>query len=672
MSIKKYFDNVSNIKALSGKTSQDIGGQVESAAFHEQDIIHEERYIPHVDFTKPRNFARYGSAEEYYVNAIQRIYETYPYDGSLKERLEWQNKSSYLDLYVYDNLYPRRNGYIIFSQDGWGTQQSIADGYGSSSLPEYIYVPGGPNTNPHGMDPFSVQFTGSNYYEVAMNRQSNLQLDMSTDGASVEFWMKKDAFDTSKTEKEVIFDLWNNTDLVNATAVDAIDTTGVKGALVDTSFTIELPARAGGEGGTTTIFLDASATTSPTVGANQIGIGFNNKTDAQIAALIIDAINATAATNLIFATSGNGQSGYNSGLTATEGSSNTQITLTVKMPGIGGNVAGVLGDKLGTSVVDVANTTGGSGTGYARLRVELTGAGVAETGADPFRLTMYSGTVGFRTASVCSTNITTASIADGKWHHYAFTVKSASSGVRTRFYMDGQLDKETTLGSVGINDIDFYGMKANIGALITSPSGSSALSGSGKLSASLDEFRYWKKERTGEQVGRFWFTQVGGGVNTDPQPFVDTKEVANIDLGVYFKFNEGITGVTTTDRTVLDYSGRFSNGRWTGYTAGARSTGSAIVLSNAAIKEFKDPIIYSFHPKVNELLGAMRSSGSAYDVNNNASIYNTIPNWILEEDVEGSGDIKKLTQILSSYFDTLHMQIDHLNKLKDINYISEK
>ena len=35
-------------------------------------------------FSKPENFAHYGSAEQYYLNSIKRIHNTYPYDGSLK------------------------------------------------------------------------------------------------------------------------------------------------------------------------------------------------------------------------------------------------------------------------------------------------------------------------------------------------------------------------------------------------------------------------------------------------------------------------------------------------------------------------------------------------------------------------------------------------------------
>ena len=524
MSIKKYFEVAESIKALSGKTADEIGSQVESVGYHEEDIIEEERFVPRVDFSNPENFARYGSAQEYYDQAIKRIYNEYPYDGSLRERLEWENNSTYIDLHIYNNQYPRTNGYAIISADGWGSTTKTA-GYGLPSSLEYIFVKGGPNANPNGMSPKSTQFTGSNYYEPSKNRGSNLEFDLASQGASLEFWLNKTEFIPSLTEKEVIFDLWNGQ-------------------------------------------LSSSAD-------------------------------------------------------------------------------------------------------YLRFRLELTGAA---DGTDPFLLTVLSGTTGFYQQAIAASSFTTASVADSNWHHYAVTVKSASAGVTTRFYVDGNLNNESTLGSAGINDTDFADLRAYIGALITSVSGNAYhgvnMVGSGKLSGSIDELRYWKTQRTSQEIGRFWFTQVGGGVNTDPTPFTTTEESANVDLGVYFKFNEGITGIAATDSTVLDYSGRFSNGSWTGYGSNSRNTGSAIVLSNAAISEFKDPIIYSFHPDVVSLSSDLETSGSAHDVNNNASIYNSIPSWITEEDTEGTKNVKYLTQIISSYFDTLHLQLENLNHLKDIQYPS--
>ena len=111
-------------------------------------------------------------------------------------------------MYLLNNLYPRTNGYAIFSADGWGTS-SITETYGLSSDLEYVYFEGGPHANPNGMSPFSTSFTGSNYYDTSTNRESNLKYDLQNDGVTVEFWLEKNEFLTTLTEKEIIFDLWN-------------------------------------------------------------------------------------------------------------------------------------------------------------------------------------------------------------------------------------------------------------------------------------------------------------------------------------------------------------------------------------------------------------------------------------------------------------------------------
>jgi hypothetical protein len=195
-----------------------------------------------------------------------------------------------------------------------------------------------------------------------------------------------------------------------------------------------------------------------------------------------------------------------------------------------------------------------------------------------------------------------------------------------------------------------------VGALITNPSGSTATTGSGKLSGSIDEFRYWKTTRTERDIERNWFTNVYGGTNTDD---------ANTDLGVYFKFNEGITGDTTIDATVLDYSGRISNGAWTGYTSNSRNIGSAIVSASAAEKEFKDPILRTTNPLYVDYLQTSAEKGHRHDLDNSSVLYNSFPAWILEEDEGESETLKRFIQIVSSYLDTLHVQIKYLNKIKN-------
>ena len=533
MSFKTLFDKASKASTLANKSAADIGNEVESVAYHSEDIIDESRFIPNVNFEDPGSFARYGLAEDYYVQSLERIVDAYPYDGSLKERLEWENDSTYIDLYIYNNLYPRTNGYAIMSAEDATTTAISTDGYGVPTTAEYIYVKGGPHPNESGMSPMGTQFTGSNYYNAANNREGNLQLNFATDGVTLEFWLKKSEFITGSTRKEVIFDVWN---------------------------------------------------------------------------------------------------GY-----AWSASEN------------------------------------------ARFSVELSGT---VDGLNPLTVTALSGTVGLLSASVASSAFTTSSLADDEWHHYAVTVQANSDRTATtRFYVDGDLENvanhvvspSTTLQDIG--GLGATGIRARVGALLTPPPGSSdladpALAGSGKLSGSLDEFRFWKTRRSSKDVGRYWFTQVGGGTNNDPPPFSDTLETVNTDLGVYFKFNEGITGIAATDSTVLDYSGRVSNGAWTGYSNVSRNTGSAIVLSDAAIKEFKDPIIYPDHPDVISLRDNLILTGSDYDAQNNASLYASLPAWIIEEDEGSSQNVKHLTQIMASYLDTLHMQMASMNKLKDIEYVS--
>ena len=219
MSAKDYF-KLNEGLSTSGpsKTLDDLGREVESPEYVQVFADKKDKFTPPVDFAETSNFVKYGSAEQYYEDAIARIYKTYPYDGSLKEKVEWHNSSSYFDEYVFENKYPRTNGYVIMSADGWGTlSASLVNGYGapsSSASPghEYIQFKGGPNSDDTAVklaDQFPGIYDGkANVYDAATKRRSNLTIDGAS-GVSVEFWLKKPAFAVSSTKKEVIFDLWN-------------------------------------------------------------------------------------------------------------------------------------------------------------------------------------------------------------------------------------------------------------------------------------------------------------------------------------------------------------------------------------------------------------------------------------------------------------------------------
>jgi hypothetical protein len=487
------------------------------------------RFIPQVDFSDPANFARYGSAEQYYEDALSRIQREFPYDGSEEEITRFHNESNYVDKYIFDSRYPRTTGYAIFSANGWGgLSGSIIDGYGLPDSQEYIEFKGGPHTASGGMATGKIhqQFTGSNYYDTDIyttdgtlaldrvgSRESNLQFDW-TRGQTIEFWLKKDQFITSSTEKEVIFDLWNG---------------------------------------------EASGSDS-----------------------------------------------------------------------------------------------------YGRLTIFLSGTA---DGTSPMRLQAHSGSTTTTVINMLNGDFTTSSIADGNWHHYAVAFISGSSNAMLKSYVDSRPASSVT---AALNFRPITGaLRARIGALIASPSGSSAVAGAGKLSGSVDEFRYWKSQRTEKEIQENYWTQVRGGTN---------NEVANAELGVYYKFNEGITGDSSTDSTVLDYSGRITNGTWVGYASGARSTGSAIEESSvvtAGTTEYKDPIIYSFHPDVRSLKDELAASGSVHDYENQASVKDSLPSWMVDEDeTKANGELKKLTQIVGSYFDTLQLQVERLPFLTDTTYDS--
>ena len=319
-------------------------------------------------------------------------------------------------------------------------------------------------------------------------------------------------------------------------------------------------------------------------------------------------------------------------------------------------------------IFDLWNGEASSSTGYGRLLIYVTGAaGPGNSGGqDPLRVHLASGSNVWEMSFGGST--TTTSSLTNTWKHIALTFVSSSADkdLQAKFYLDG-VHQETTASSYVTNFGKVTGsMIGYIGALQTTPSGNyfhgKSLTGTGKLSGSIDEFRYWKTKRTSKDIGRNWFTHVAGGSN---------DHIANTELGVYYKFNEGITETAATDSVVLDYSGRLTNGNWVGYASGARDTGSAIVSASAAKTEYLDPIIYSHHPQVQLELDRLVASGSAWDEANNSSLYHSFPSFMMDEEEERSDKhLRNLTQIMSSYFDELHLQIESLTKLTSLNYVS--
>tara|TARA_R100000030_G_scaffold97122_1_gene85836 strand:+ start:123 stop:8006 length:7884 start_codon:yes stop_codon:yes gene_type:complete len=472
MSIKDLFNNKGVPKIQKTATSDDLVATVESSEFVEAKRKQHDQFIPPIDFATASNFAKFGSAELYYEKAFERIHNYYPYDGTLHEKIEFENSSSYLDKYVFDNLYPRTNGYLVFSD-------------------QYISVFGGPHTASAGMigKTLDSTFDLSMKYDEEKKRTSAFEF-RGEDGITIEAWLKPDSV------------------------------SGVPQAIAHVS-------------------------------------GINGQILLQ-------------------------QNG-------------SQLNLTVN-----------------------------SGS---------------------------SGTLSFNSPT---------NTLDTDWNHYAVTLLSSSSGLTSKAFKNGQLLSQETIAGNSYHIPDLLPTSDSLNMRV-----GNNFDLNKQFQGSMDEFRFWKKARTTEQIFNNWFIPIGGGTN---------KHDANIDLSCYFKFNEGKTGNDTLDSRILDYSGRINNGQLTGssftYSSAYRNTGSAI-REKLNEPEFLDPIIYSSHPDVVSKKAEYKTSGSLADLENTSMVYSYFPGWMQEEDTQNGKQLKYLSQVIGSYFDTLWHQISFVDKIHDNHYIQE-
>lgn len=321
-----------------------------------------------------------------------------------------------------------------------------------------------------------------------------------------------------------------------------------------------------------------------------------------------------------------------------------------------------LDDSNSTKTVSLLDIWNGSTNPYNRLLIELSNGNF-------FTTCIFSGSAGSTGAYRQQLTVSNAGWNINDWNHYAFTIKSETGGISTKLFVNGVLSDEIKSGTQLTSSLlGTLPLTGTLGAYQTSPEGAGLLTiglGSGSVYGSFDEFRYWKKIRTQEEVYRNIKFEIGGGANTDDY---------TSDLGVYLKFNEGVFSTSAllnnNDAVCLDYSGRINNGAIYNYSFDVRKTGSAIEsYSEGEITEKGDLIINSLHPDVVSILEKYQNSGSVYDAGNVNSLINLFPTWILDEEQElGKTEFSNLIQIISSYFDQLLIQIKNLPNLKFTDY----
>lgn len=260
-------------------------------------------------------------------------------------------------------------------------------------------------------------------------------------------------------------------------------------------------------------------------------------------------------------------------------------------------------------------------------------------------------------------------IEKNEWHHYAFTIKNNIA----RLFIDGKLIEQ-------LNDINILSSNNFIfstsGLIFENTTGLSDFEsvnhsvfklGPGS-NFSLDETRLWNKQKTIEDIGRYWFTSINGN---------DFDDLDNCKLLFYFKFNEGWDN--EYQFVCLDYSGNQNDGIIQNYAIGCRTALSAINECGFIDDTEKPEIIFKGYSNINIYSQAVKNFydekiqlGKDYDESNIHMLYKKFPGFILEQEDElQTKHLKQIIQILCSYFDDLYNKIGEITNYKSIQYNSD-
>ena len=258
----------------------------------------------------------------------------------------------------------------------------------------------------------------------------------------------------------------------HATAIDCIDTTGYVSSNADAKFTILIPTTAGGLGGNAVIIhLDADQNGGHSSAGDTIAVGTfdGSETDALAASYIIDALNGVpTATNarVVYASSGNGEAADDLAISAAQGSSDTQITITIDKIGTTGNLTNAITTTAGLDIVDVRSFTGAvdpiisgetlgdadtlpaCGLLYYQAGIAVVSGSVFSDVADGGLLDDDAGTTNFSlTTSTTGFNSVTGS-----------TISATADAIRTRMYntsYNNTTELNSTIYFCRVNHNDF-------------------------------------------------------------------------------------------------------------------------------------------------------------------------------------------------------------------------
>ena len=296
--------------------------------------------------------------------------------------------------------------------------------------------------------------------------------------------------------------------------------------------------------------------------------------------------------------------------------------------------ADVSATTLVEHICDIRNRAAYGGAGFAGL--EIFSYQATDVATPDLTVVLSAGAVSLTTTAASLTEL-----GDGAWHHYAVIIEAIGAKTYIRIYVDGVMKKIDEHASV------FASAEKDLVGFIGASQARAGVFAAGacKLNGSIDEFRFWKGIRTEEELKLYSRTCVFGGTNTSDE---------NIELGVYFKFNEGITTFSEIDAYVEDFSGRGTQGTWVGYTTGSRVLGSAIVDGGFGGYEEKDVCVHVENPGYAAILAEYSKRGEIHDSQNGHNVFRQLPRWVVSQDrTAGGKDLRYLAHVIGSFFDTL-------------------
>jgi len=264
--------------------------------------------------------------------------------------------------------------------------------------------------------------------------------------------------------------------------------------------------------------------------------------------------------------------------------------------------------------------------------------------------------------------VASGTISKNQWVHFSAQLEEVNGAKKAILYVDQRRSYESD-DTQDFGTLSFDGTSMFIGSGSTHSTFDYVFAPASRFSGSIDEVRYFKSQRTTEQLRKFYQREV----------YPD-----NENLLAYFKFNEP-SGSYEGNNVALDSSGNQLHSYISNYNSKNRLTGSIIgplLYENVNYS----PVLFAGYESVISLNSALLEDASSYDNDNPNLIYKLVPPHYLTQgavsegllkvdqnlgdtytavSIPGTGILNKPQQLISllltyaKYFDELKLFIDY-------------